>query len=180
MCKWKFGKLNCFYNCLMLLNWNWTSPRKQFGRKANHICFLVFYILRLSRKWAAGCGIWTREGNWVECGRKRLKTGHCIPHPSRWPWPQVPHFPNDNVPLRRVPHQGWLMETTWKLKSSVPKSDPSSATNRVIVGKIHCNSGFPLGNEGIAFPLLFIIMQGRARSPYFSSFPLACISIITL
>lgn len=82
------------------------------------------------------------------------KTRHHIPPPSRWPWPQVPHLPNDNVPLRHVPHQGWSMEATWKLKSSVPKSDPSFATSCVIVGKTYFNSAFPLGNEGIEFPWL--------------------------
>lgn len=117
ICKWKFRKLNSFYKCYKVGIEH--APRKWFGHRVNHSCFLVFHILCLSQKWPAGCGICTLEGNWAECGRKRLENLHHIPQSSRWPWPQVPHLPGDCVPLRHIPHQGWSMEATWKLKSLV-------------------------------------------------------------
>lgn len=47
------------------------------------------------------------------------------------------------------------MLVTWEgqCKDSVVKSDPSSATSTVILDKTRFHSGFPLGNEEIAFPL---------------------------
>lgn len=124
ICKWKFEELNHFYNCLMLWNCNSASLRKQFGNKANHSCFLVFYILHLSRKWPTECGIWTREGNWTECGRKRLENR--APHSSSvmLALAKVPRLPCDNGTCSSPAK---ISEAAWKLKSSVPKSGLRSA-----------------------------------------------------
>ena len=119
---------------------------KQFGCRANHSCFLVFHILHLRRKWPAGCGIWIREGNWSGEEGSGGETGHHIPHPSHWPWPRVPR------PPRQACHQGCSMEATRKLKGSVLKSDPGSATKSVTLDTTRFHSGLPLGNEVLAFP----------------------------
>lgn len=79
----------------------------------------MFHILRLSGNGLQGVefGPWKGIGQSAE--GSGWKTGQLVPQSSRWPWPQVLHLPDDSVPLRHIPHQGWSKEAAWKLKSLV-------------------------------------------------------------
>lgn len=87
---------------------------------------------------------------------------------SPWPWPQVPHLPDDSVPLRHIPHQGWSMEATWKLKSSVLSLLPGLPLTVWSWTKPSSSLGSPWKWVFSAIEFCYLSScWGKARSPHF-------------
>lgn len=162
ICKWKFRKLKPFYKCYKVGIEH--APRKWFGHRVNHSCFLVFHILRLSQKWPAGCGICTLEGNWAECGRKRLENR--APHSSVLTLALATSTTSPRWQCASQTHSspGMIDGSNLETKELGPQSAPGSATGCVILDKTQFIPGFPLEMSFLCYRiLLFIIMLGQGQ-----------------
>lgn len=62
----KIWEIKPFLQLSYILKLDPNIPKETVWPQSKPRLFLVFHILHLSRKWPAGCGIWTREGNWAE------------------------------------------------------------------------------------------------------------------
>ena len=136
----------------------------------------MLHILHLSRKWPVGCGIWIREGNWSEWGRKQW--GNRAPHSSPLMWALAS---GTTSTLWQVASQTCLsprmLHGSHLATEGLCAEVRSWFWHKVVTLDTTCfHSGLPLGNEALAFPpaVEFCCSSslGRSDSPHFSSLPL--------
>lgn len=134
----------------------------------------MLHILHLSWTRPTGCGIWALEGNWAECGRKRLENG--APHSSALTLALATSTtcPRWQCVSQTCSSPGMINGNNLETEELSSQVWSRSATNCVILDKTHFNFGFPLEMSFLCCRvLLFLIMWGGAGPAHHISLPLS-------